>query len=46
VLPDYEPVEPSYGSTTTGSRHVAGPLGDDVLEGEPQYGQNLGTDRI
>jgi hypothetical protein len=46
VLPDYEPVEPSYGSTSAGSRHVAGPLGDDVLEGEPQYGQNLGTDRI
>jgi F0F1-type ATP synthase membrane subunit b/b' len=58
VLPAYEPVEPSYGSTTAGSRHVAGPLGDDVIEGEdalgdaeptttyPQYGQNLGTDRI
>ena len=60
VLPAYEPVEPAYGSTTgtSGSRHVAGPLGDDLLEGEdalgdaeptttyPQYGQNLGTDRI
>jgi hypothetical protein len=57
VLPAYEPTEPTYGSSTGGSRHVAGPLGGGI-DGEdalgdaeptttyPEYGQNLGTDRI
>jgi hypothetical protein len=57
VLPAYEPADTGYGSTTGGSRHVAGPLGGEI-DGEdalgdaeptttyPEYGRNLGTDRI
>jgi hypothetical protein len=57
VLPAYEAAEPSYGSTTESARHVAGPLGGEI-DGQdaigdaeptttyPEYGRNLGNDRI